>query len=162
MAGIAALENRVHVDKSRIGVSGWSYGGYMTSWMEGHYHFWKAAVAGAAVNNWIDEYALSDNNVSVRFSFGGSPWVGNYMQQYVAQSPITYAWNITTPTLILSDTKDARVPITQSYEMFRTLRSRGTTVKFYAYPVAGHFPSDPVRAMDVDRRWIGWLTQYLK
>ncbi len=162
MAGIAAVQQRVHVDPKRIGVSGWSYGGYMTSWMEGHYHIWRAAVAGAAVNNWIDEYALSDNNVSVRFSFGGSPYTGTNMKDYVAQSPITYAWNITTPTLILSDTKDARVPITQSYEMFRTLRSRGTTVKFYAYPVPGHFPSDPVRAMDVDRRWIDWLVKYLK
>lgn len=162
MAGIAAVENRAHVDPKRIAVSGWSYGGYMTSWMEGHYHIWRAAVAGAAVNNWIDEYALSDNDVNVRFSFRGSPYVGDNMKAYVAQSPITYAWNITTPTLILSDTKDSRVPITQSYEMFRTLRDRGTTVKFYAYPVAGHFPSDPVRALDVDRRWIGWIVQYLK
>ncbi|MFN2448480.1 MAG: prolyl oligopeptidase family serine peptidase [Candidatus Baltobacteraceae bacterium] len=162
IAGIAAVQTRAHIDKARIGVSGWSYGGYMTSWMEGHYHFWRAAVAGAAVNNWIDEYALSDNNVSVRFAFGGSPWTGSNLQQYLAQSPITYAWDITTPTLILSDTKDARVPITQSYEMFRTLRDRGTPVKFYAYPVAGDFPSDPVRAMDVDRRWIDWLVRYLK
>jgi dipeptidyl aminopeptidase/acylaminoacyl peptidase len=162
MAGIAAVEKTAHVDTSRIGVSGWSYGGYMTSWMEGHYHIWKAAVAGAAVNNWIDEYTLSDNNVSVRFSFGGSPYTGNLMEQYRAQSPVTYAWNVNTPTLILSDTGDARVPITQSYEMYHALKDRGVTVRFFAYPVPGHFPSDPVRAMDVDRRWIDWLVQYLK
>jgi dipeptidyl aminopeptidase/acylaminoacyl peptidase len=162
MAGIAALEKTVRVDPTRIGVSGWSYGGYMTSWMEGHYHIWKAAVAGAAVNNWIDEYALSDNNVSVRFSFGGSPWTGNRMAQYRAQSPITYAWDVNTPTLIMSDTGDARVPITQSYQMFRALRDHHVPVRFFAYPVAGHFPGDPVRALDVDRRWIDWLVQYLK
>jgi dipeptidyl aminopeptidase/acylaminoacyl peptidase len=162
MAGIASLEKAAHVDTNRIGVSGWSYGGYMTSWMEGHYHIWKAAVAGAAVNNWIDEYALSDNNVSVRFGFGGSPWKGKLIEQYRAQSPISYAWNISTPTLILSDTGDARVPITQSYEMFHALKDHGVTVRFFAYPVSGHFPGDPVRAMDVDRRWIDWLVQYLK
>ncbi len=162
MAGIAAVKKIARVDPSRIGVSGWSYGGYMTSWMEGHYHFWKAAVTGAAVNNWIDEYALSDNNVSVRFSFGGSPWTGKRMQQYRAQSPISYAWNVDTPTLILSDTGDARVPITQSYEMFHALKDHGVPVQFFAYPVAGHFPSDPVRAMDVDRRWIDWLVRYLR
>ena len=162
MAGIAALERQVHIDPARIGVSGWSYGGYMTSWMESHYHIWKAAVSGAAVNNWLDEYSFSDNNVSVRFAFGGSPWTGNRMSAYTAQSPIAYAWNITTPTLILADTGDVRVPITQSYEMYRTLHDRGTTVRFFAYPVAGHFPSDPVRAMDVDRRWIDWLVRYLK
>lgn len=162
MAGVAAVQKVAHVDPNRVAVSGWSYGGYMTSWMEGHYHIWKAAVAGAAVNNWIDEYTLSDNNVSVRFSFGGSPYTGDRMKQYVAQSPITYAWNVNTPTLILSDTGDVRVPITQSYEMFRALKDRGVTVQFWAYPVSGHSPGDPVRAMDVDRRWIDWLVKYLK
>jgi dipeptidyl aminopeptidase/acylaminoacyl peptidase len=162
MAGIAAVEKIASIDKNRIAVSGWSYGGYMTSWMEGHYHIWKAAVAGAAVNNWIDEYALSDNNVNVRFSFGGSPWSGKYMDAYRAQSPIAAAWNINTPTLILADTGDARVPITQSYEMFHALTDRGVPVRFYAYPVAGHFPGDPVRSLDVYRRWVDWLASYLK
>jgi dipeptidyl aminopeptidase/acylaminoacyl peptidase len=162
MAGVAAVQKVAHVDPNRVAVSGWSYGGYMTSWMEGHYHIWKTAVAGAAVNNWIDEYTLSDNNVSVRFSFGGSPYTGDRMKQYVAQSPIAYAWNVTTPTLILSDTGDVRVPITQSYEMFRALKDHGVTVQFWAYPVSGHSPGDPVRAMDVDRRWIDWLVKYLK
>jgi dipeptidyl aminopeptidase/acylaminoacyl peptidase len=130
--------------------------------MEGHYHIWKVAVAGAAVNNWIDEYTLSDNNVNVRFSFGGSPYTADRMKQYLAQSPISYAWHINTPTLILSDTGDARVPVTQSYEMFRALKDRGVTVRFWAYPVSGHFPGDPVRGMDVDRRWIDWIVKYLK
>ncbi|MBV9269481.1 MAG: prolyl oligopeptidase family serine peptidase, partial [Candidatus Eremiobacteraeota bacterium] len=79
-----------------------------------------------------------------------------------AQSPLTYAWDVTTPTLLLHDTRDARVPITQSYEFFRTLRSHGTTVKFYAYPVAGHFPGDPVRSRDVYRKWTDWMDRYLK
>ncbi|MDP9110015.1 MAG: prolyl oligopeptidase family serine peptidase, partial [Candidatus Eremiobacteraeota bacterium] len=163
MAGIAQVESTYHIDASRIAVSGWSYGGYMTSWMEGHYHIWKTAVAGAAVNNWIDEYNLSDNSVGVRYNFGQrSPWVRNAMKEYVDQSPVTYAWNITTPTLILSDTGDARVPITQSYEMFRALTNRGTKTQFFAYPVSGHFPSDPVRSQDVDRRWIQWIVDYLK
>lgn len=163
MAGIAAVEQTAHVDTSRIGVSGWSYGGFMTSWLEGHYNIWKAAVAGAAVNNWVDEYALSDNNVGVGiFQLAGSPYVGNNMEAYRAQSPITYAWNITAPTLILSDTGDMRVPITQSYEMFRALKDHGVTTRFFAYPVSGHSPSDPVRAMDVNRRWVDWLVQYLK
>ncbi len=163
MAGIAAVEQTAHVDTSRIGVSGWSYGGYMTSWLEGHYNIWKAAVAGAAVNNWVDEYTLSDNGVTVGISeISGSPFVGNNMALYRAQSPITYAWNITAPTLILSDTGDVRVPITQSYEMFRALTDHGVTTRFFAYPIAGHSPGDPVRAMDVNRRWIDWLVQYLK
>jgi len=162
MSGIAAVEAAANVDRSRIGVSGWSYGGYMTSWMIGHYHIWRAAVSGAAVNNLVDEYALADNGVEDRYSMGGSPWKGDLMKMYVEQSPITYAWQINTPTLIMSDTGDSRVPITQSYQMFRALKDHGVTVRFFAYPVLGHFPGDPVRSLDVTRRWVDWMVRYLK
>ncbi len=162
MAGIAALEASYKTDTSRIAVSGWSYGGYMTSWMIGHYHIWKAAVSGAAVNDLIDEYALADNGVQDRFSMYGSPYVKGLSKNYIAQSPISAAWDVTTPTLILSDVGDDRVPITQSYKFYHALKDRGTTVQFWAYPVSGHFPGDPVRALDVERRWVGWIESYLK
>lgn len=162
MAGLKALERRGFIDTSHIAVSGWSYGGYMTSWLIGHYHIWKAAVSGAAVNDLVHAYALSDFNVTQRWSFGGSPWHGKLMAAYVEQSPITYAAQVNTPTLILSDTADARVPITQSYLMYHALKDNGVPVRFFAYPVPGHFPGDPVRKMDVYRRWMGWIDQYMK
>jgi dipeptidyl aminopeptidase/acylaminoacyl peptidase len=162
MAGLEALEKRGFVDSSKIAVSGWSYGGYMTSWMIGHYHIWKAAISGAAVNDMVHATDLSDFNVINHYIFGGSPWVGNYMKAYREQSPITYAAQIKTPTLILSDTGDARVPITQSYLMYHALKDNGVPVKFIAYPVPGHFPEDPVRSMDIFRRWAEWMDQYLK
>ncbi|HUN77147.1 MAG TPA: S9 family peptidase [Steroidobacteraceae bacterium] len=162
MAGLAALERRGFIDTSRIAVSGWSYGGYMTSWMIGHYQIWRAAVSGAAVNDLVHAYALSDFNVTERWSFGGSPWSGKLMAAYVEQSPITYASRVKAPTLILSDTADARVPITQSYLMYHALKDNGVTVKFFAYPVPGHFPGDPIRTMDVYRRWIDWIDQYMR
>jgi dipeptidyl aminopeptidase/acylaminoacyl peptidase len=161
MAGIDAVEKVANVDASRLAVSGWSYGGYMTSWLTGHYHQWKAAVAGAAVNNLVDQYALADNGVQWRYGFGGSPWTGQRMAQYLEQSPLTYARAIVTPTLILSDTRDQRVPVTQSYEMYHTLKDAGTPVEFWVYPVGGHFPSDPVRSLDVLRRWTDWLAAHL-
>src|SRR5262249_41192455 len=95
-------------------VSGWSYGGYMTTWLIGHYHVWKAAVAGASVTDWTDTYNLADWNVLASHELGGSPWTGDVEKVYRAQSPITYAPQSTTPTLILADTGDVRVPITQS------------------------------------------------
>jgi dipeptidyl aminopeptidase/acylaminoacyl peptidase len=162
MAGIAAVERSYKIDQSRIAVSGWSYGGYMTSWMIGHYHIWKAAVSGAAVNDLIDEYALADNGVGWRFDMNGSPYVKGLSKNYIAQSPISAAWQVTTPTLILSDVGDQRVPITQSYKFYHALKDRGTTVQFWAYPVSGHFPGDPVRSLDVYRRWSGWIEGYLK
>jgi dipeptidyl aminopeptidase/acylaminoacyl peptidase len=83
------------------------------------------------------------------------------MAAYLEQSPITYASKIKAPTLILSDTGDYRVPITQSFELYHALKDNGVPAKFFAYPVTGHSPSDPVRLRDVDRRWVGWLREYL-
>ena len=162
MAGIDALKQKGFIDETKIGVTGWSYGGYMTSWLIGHYSIWKAAMAGAPVTDLYDEYNLSDGNVTGRYSFKGSPFVGDNLKDYRAQSPITYASQIKTPTLIMHDTGDARVTISQSYQLYHALKDNGVAVKFFAYPVAGHFPGDPVRAMDVDRRWVEWMDQHLK
>lgn len=162
MAGLAAVEKMGFVDTDKIAVSGWSYGGYMTSWMIGHYHIWKAAVSGAAVNDLVAEATVSDGNRVDYYSMGGSPWVGDNWKIYREQSPITYASQIKTPTLILCDTGDFRVPIVQSYEMYHALKDNGVTTQFFAYPVRGHFPSDPVRVEDVLTRWVGWINQYLK
>ncbi len=84
------------------------------------------------------------------------------MKAYREQSPITYAQQIKTPTLILSDTGDFRVTITQSYQLYHALKDNGVTTRFFAYPVRGHFPEDPVRTMDIYARWIEWLDHYLK
>jgi dipeptidyl aminopeptidase/acylaminoacyl peptidase len=162
MSGIEALEKQGFIDETKIGVTGWSYGGYMTSWLIGHFSIWKAAMAGAPVTNLYDEYNLSDGNVTGRYGFKGSPFVGDNLKDYGAQSPILYAGQMKTPTLIMHDTGDARVTITQSYQLYHALKDNGVPVKFFAYPVGGHFPGDPVRAMDVFRRWVDWMDQYLK
>jgi dipeptidyl aminopeptidase/acylaminoacyl peptidase len=162
IAGIDELKKRSFIDASKIGVTGWSYGGYMTSWLIGHYQIWKAAMAGAPVTDMYDEYNLSDGNVSDRYGFKGSPYIGDNLKDYRAQSPITYAAQMKTPTLIMHDTGDARVTITQGYSLYHALKDNGVTVKFIAYPVAGHFPGDPARTMDVYRRWVEWMDQYLK
>lgn len=162
MAGVAALKKLGFVDESNVAVTGWSYGGYMTTWLMGHYSGWKVAVAGAAVTNMVDQFNLADFNVTERYIFNGSPYVGDNLKAYIEQSPITYASKMKAPTLILSDTGDFRVTITQSYQLFHALKDNGVPVRFFAYPVSGHFPNDPVRQMDVYRRWSEWVMQYLK
>jgi dipeptidyl aminopeptidase/acylaminoacyl peptidase len=160
MAGLAHVKQRGFVDDTRIAVSGWSYGGYMTTWMIGHYTGWKAAVAGAAVTDRLHQYNLGDGNGNKEN--GGSPWVEpESMERMRAQSPITYAAKIKTPTLIMSNTGDWRVPITQSYMLYHALKDNGVTTKFIAYPIPGHNANDPVRSRDVQRRWIEWLQLYL-
>ena len=163
MAGIAAVEKLGFVDTSRIGVSGWSYGGYMTTWLIGHYHIWKAAVAGAAPTDAFVDYAISDYNVIGKYYFEGSPWTSRAIRAaYVEQSPITYADQVTTPTLILHDTGDVRVPIVEDYEFYHALRDRHVPVEFVAYDAEGHYPSDPIRSEDIYRRWVGWFDKYFR
>jgi len=162
MAGVDLLEKRGIVDESKIAVSGWSYGGFMTSWLIGNYPtVWKAAVAGAPVTDIIDQYTLSDNNIERAAGYGPSPFVGDRMKEYQAQSPISYAWRVKAPTLIMSDVGDWRVTITSAYKLFHALKDNNIPVKFIAYPVPGHSPADPIRARDVFRRWTAWLAQYL-
>ncbi len=162
MDGLAKLKKSGMIDSAKIGISGWSYGGYMTVWLAGHYPGWKAAVAGAAVTDWVDQYNLADGNVSRGTAFGGSPWVDNNMQKYIDQSPISNAKNIKAPTLILANTADPRVPITQSYKLYHSLKDNGTITKFIAWPIPAHNASDPVTQMERDRLWISWLNEYLK
>jgi len=162
MAGIAKVERSYKVDKSRIAVSGWSYGGYMTSWMTGHYNIWKAAVAGAALNDWFDDYNVAFYVYTDVPWFGGSPWNPKYSAMWRAQSPITYAQAIRAPTLIMGDIGDNNVTITNSFKMYHALKDNGVPVQFVAYPVHGHFPSDPVRSEDVTRRWLAWIDRYLR
>jgi dipeptidyl aminopeptidase/acylaminoacyl peptidase len=161
MAGIDVVKKRGFVDGDRIAVGGWSYGGYMTSWMIGHYPIFKAAVSGAAVNNLVDQYVLGDGGLGRRLTWG-SPFSGDNLKKYIDQSPITYVKNVKTPTLIMSDTGDVRVPIVQSFEMYRALSDNGVPVKFIAYPVSGHSPEDPVHSADISRRYVDWFSQYLK
>jgi dipeptidyl aminopeptidase/acylaminoacyl peptidase len=162
MAGVEALKARGIVDETRIAVSGWSYGGQMTSWMIGAYpQVWRAAVAGAPVTDLVDQYTLSDNNVLRATAYGPSPFVGDNLKAYAAESPISNAWRIKAPTLIMSDVGDWRVTTTQAYKLFHALKDNHTPVSFIAFPVNGHSPSDPIRGRDVWRRWVGWLKPYL-
>jgi dipeptidyl aminopeptidase/acylaminoacyl peptidase len=161
LAGIEMLKKRGIVDEANIAVTGWSYGGYMTSWLIGHAQFWKTAIAGAPVTNLLDQYTLSDSNVARASSIGGSPYTGDWMKHWIEQSPITYYEKMITPTLVLQDTGDYRVTITQGYELYHALKDRGVRTEFYAYPIGGHSPADPVRIRDVYRRWIEWLDLFL-
>ncbi|MGE0556419.1 MAG: prolyl oligopeptidase family serine peptidase, partial [Gemmatimonadales bacterium] len=161
MAGVRTLIQRGIVDTTRMGVSGWSYGGYMTTWLMSHYPVWVTGMAGAAVTDYADGYYLADYGPSFGAAWGGSPFKPPYDRIVREQSPITYAGRIKAPMLILATTGDARVPVVQSYKLYSALKDFGVPVTFVAYPVPGHFPSDPVHIRDVMRRWSGWFAEKL-
>jgi dipeptidyl aminopeptidase/acylaminoacyl peptidase len=164
LAGVEALKAMGIVDASRIGVGGWSGGGLQTSWLVGHATYWKAAVTGAGVDNWFEQAVLSDinENFSAVFMGGDTPWTAAGRKHYDDESPITYASRIRTPVLILSDIGDQRVPIPQSFELYRALRDTGKTVEFMAWPREGHFPHDPVAVESIFKAWDGWFVRWMK
>lgn len=161
MAGLEVLKSRGSVDTARIGVSGWSYGGYMTTWLIGHFQGWKAALAGAAVIDLGDNYALNDLNLYER-AYGETLSLPSDLALLAEQSPGTYVDAITTPLLLVATTGDVRVPVTQSYKLFRALKERNRDVRLLLYPVSEHVPDDPVRARDIDRKWVEWFTERLR
>ncbi len=164
MSGVDLLINKGLADPAKMAVSGWSYGGYMTAWLLGNYpDRWRAGVAGAAVTDHIDQYVFSDIHSPVLTYYGGSPFTdAKRLQAYRDQAPITYASKIKAPTLVLCDTGDQRVPITESYMLYHVMRDNGVKTKFIAYPVSGHAPSDPIHQRDINRRWAEWIKEHFE
>ena len=159
ISGIAMLEKRGIVDRARIAAVGHSYGGYMTTWLIAHQHFWRCAVVADGAVDWTQEYELAgDGNLAwVRDSLGGSPWNPRSAALYRSGSPITYAGQITTPTLILSGTADITVPITESFALYHALASRHVPVRFIGIPGAHHMPQDPVHRELYYRAIYNWV-----
>ena len=162
MAAVDTVRARGIVDDKRIAVSGWSYGGIMTAWMISKYHIWSAAVSGASVNDWATDYGVADDSLSDRDLFHGSPYVGNNAAEWRRASAITYARDVTTPVLILSDIGDNRDPFATSSMYWRALRDNHKDATLRAWPVDGHFPRDPVRSADVYHYWIGFIAQHFR
>jgi dipeptidyl aminopeptidase/acylaminoacyl peptidase len=163
MAGVAALERASTIDKGRVCVSGWSYGGLMTSWLITQHDVFRCAISGAAVDDQVYDTVLADDLNVNEYSMWGPPFASAAsLALYRSASPLTYYRNVRAATLILDDTYDVRVPAAESYAFFHALQDAGKTVEFYQWPVSAHFPGDPIRRADVYRRWLDWLDRYLK
>jgi dipeptidyl aminopeptidase/acylaminoacyl peptidase len=156
MAALSAVRAEGIVDDRKIAVSGWSYGGIMTAWMISKYHVWRAAVSGASVDDWATDYGTADDADSDVAIFHGSPFTGDGAEWRRA-SAISYARDVTTPVLILSDVGDNRDPFATSSMYWRALRDNHKDATLRVWPVDGHFPSDPVRTADVYQHWIDYI-----
>ena len=159
----AALE-RPYCDASRQGVRGYSYGGYMTSWIIGQTGRFKAAVCGAPCFDLESFWGTSD--IGVRF--GTVQFGGPFHEQpewYEQHSPSYHAHKATTPTLIIHGEADERCPIGQGEQMFIALKKAGVDTEFARYPGGAHpFLNDgPIEhRLDVHRRTIDWFDRYLQ
>ncbi len=161
MAGLDQVMARPDVAPGKPLVSGWSYGGYMTTWLLGRYpDKWQAAVSGAPVTNWQTAFDQSDANIGQAARLGASPYKADGAEQLWRQSPASMQTRIKAPTLVMSDSEDFRVPFTQAISLYRALEDNGVETKFYLFPIRGHSPADPIRQTDMWQVWIDWLAAH--
>ena len=153
-----------YIDKDRIGVTGGSYGGYMTNWIISHTHRFKAAVTQRSVSNLISMWGSSDFNWVFQEPFGGKPPWEN-MANFWKQSPMKYIGNVKTPTLVIHSEMDLRCQIEQGEQVFVALQKLGVESEFVRFPNEPHGLS---RGGRTDRRIerlnhiVRWFDKYLK
>lgn len=159
IAGVEQLVAAGIADPDRLGICGWSYGGFMTMWGVTQTTRFRAAVAGAGIANWASFHGASDLHVWDALFYEADPYDPNGI--YAARSPIYHSHRVRTPTLVLHGDADRVVPPDQGREFFRALKDRGVETQLVLYPGAGHGPREPRHARDVVERSLGWLTDRL-
>ncbi len=161
MAGVdEALRRNSWIDRDRLGVTGGSYGGFMTNWIITQTPRFKAAVSVASVSNLISFYSTSLYQDLIHAEFGGFPW-DNYdlLWQW---SPLRYVRQTQTPTMFIHGEQDNDVHITQAEEIYTALKRRGGEAVLVRYPREGHGLREPKHRVDALERTLGWFDKYLK
>ncbi len=157
MTGVDRLVEEKIADPDRLGVMGWSYGGYLSAWVIGHTSRFKAASVGAPATDWITYYAQSDGPREVLWTyFGGTPWdkPGNYERH----SPRAGVATARTPTMLQVGALD----INHNNEIYWSLKDRDIPVEYVVYPREGHGFVEPAHQRDLMERNLRWFTRWLK
>jgi len=160
MAGVDEVVKTLPVDNQRIGITGWSYGGYMTMWAVTQTNRFAAAVSGAGLSNWLSYYGENDIDGWMIPYFGASVYDDPAI--YARSAPITFIKNVKTPTLVLVGERDGEVPEPQSREFWHALKTFGVPTEFVVYTGEGHAISQPAHQRDIMERMVGWFDRYLK
>jgi dipeptidyl aminopeptidase/acylaminoacyl peptidase len=159
MTGVDEVVRRGVADSSRLALSGWSYGGYMTAWAVTQTGRFKAAMEGAGLTDLQSMYGTTDIPGYIGTFFEGMP-TQKTLDFYRARSAITFVDRVTTPLLILHGGNDERVPIGQPMEYFRALKERGKTVQLVFYPREGHGLTEYYHQLDRLNREYDWIVRY--
>ncbi|HQX62711.1 MAG TPA: prolyl oligopeptidase family serine peptidase, partial [Thermomicrobiales bacterium] len=159
MTGVDALIERGIADPDRLGIGGWSWGGYMTAWTVSQTTRFKAAVMGAGLPNMVSDNYIGDIP-SANLSYFSESAAQN-PEPFWERSAIRYIRNVTTPVLILHGAADDRVNPMQGKEMYVALRSLGLPVEFVTYPREGHSIRERKHQIDLMNRVIAWYERYL-
>ena len=159
MAGVDYLIKKGMADPKRMGIMGWSYGGFMTSWVITQTNRFKAASVGAGVTNLYSFVGITDIPEFMRSYFKAYPWEDPSV--YMAHSAMYHIKNAKTPTLIQQGKEDARVPAPQTRELYIALKKLGVPVCYVLYPRQGHGIREPKFIMDAMRRNFEWFNRFV-
>lgn len=159
MAGVDRVIEMGVADPERLGVMGWSYGGFMTSWIVTQTPRFKAASAGAPVTNLMSFNGTADIPSFVPDYFGGQFWeIGDLYQKH---SPMFNVKNVTTPTMIQHGEADIRVPISQGYEFYNALKMKGVQTRMLVLPRQPHGPTEPKMQLAAMKANLEWFEKFI-
>jgi dipeptidyl aminopeptidase/acylaminoacyl peptidase len=159
LAGVDTVEAEYPVDSDRVGLTGWSYGGFMTMFAVTQTQRFKAAVAGAGISDWQSYYGENSIDQWMTPYFGAT--VYDDPAVYAKSSAITFIRQARTPTLVVVGDRDGECPAPQSYEFWHALRARNVPTQLVVYPDEGHMFADPAHRRDVMERAAEWFARYL-
>jgi dipeptidyl aminopeptidase/acylaminoacyl peptidase len=159
MTGVDRVIEMGVADPDRLGVMGWSYGGFMTSWIVTQTNRFKAASAGAPVTNLMSFNGTADIPAFVPDYFGGQFW--DAMDRYQKHSPMFQVKGVTTPTMIQHGEADIRVPISQGYEFYNALKVKGVPTRMLVLPRQPHGPTEPKMQLAAMKANVEWFDKYI-
>ncbi len=159
MTGVDEIVKTLPVDDGRIGITGWSYGGYMAMWAVTQTNRFRAAVSGAGLSNWQSYYGENDIDEWMPPYFGAT--VYDDPAVYARSAPMTFIKNVKTPTLVLVGERDGECPSPQSREFWHALKALGVETQLVIYPGEGHVFLQPEHRRDVMERMTRWFDQHL-
>jgi dipeptidyl aminopeptidase/acylaminoacyl peptidase len=162
MDGVDFLIQKGFIDENRLGIGGWSHGGFMTEWSITHTNRFKAAVVLSGPSDFATVYSKTIENarLQLRDDFGASPFEAR--AQYDASSPLTYVRSCRTPTLLLHGQEDVAVPVEVAYEFHAALQELGVETNLVVYANDGHAITNRDNQIDVQNRVLGWFDAHLK
>ncbi|HXG92500.1 MAG TPA: S9 family peptidase [Blastocatellia bacterium] len=161
MAGVDYVVKHYRIDEKRMGVTGYSYGGFLTNWIITQTDRFAAAITGAGISNWLSDYGTADIPRTKESEFFGSPWEPRGRELLTKYSPVYYAANVKTPTLFIHGESDLRVPIEQGEQMYTALKKRRVPARFIRYPDSYHGGWSPWNMIHRYYNELKWLGEYL-
>jgi dipeptidyl aminopeptidase/acylaminoacyl peptidase len=158
----AAMRRYPWIDRERIGLEGWSYGGQLTAWLITQTHIYRAAIAGAPIINNISYNYTTYYNMYEQMEWGLLPHQGNMMDVLWERSALKHVAKAKTPTMLLHGENDQDVPITESEQFYIALKDVGVETIFVRYPREGHAILEPKHQIDIIDRSIQWYEKHFK